>query len=211
MTHTTEILLMRHAQVDNPHNILYGRLPGFGLSKEGMANAHLAARALKREKLSAVFTSPQKRARQTAQIIAAPHTALKICRSHQLMEVGTPYQGKPAQQLAHLKEDFYTGTGCGYEQPADVVARLRRFVDKARKKYTGGKTVAVTHGDVITFALVWALGLPLEPGYKGRLDEHGLADAYPAPLSIATLRFHTNAATEIPAVTYRRQAGSSSR
>ena len=39
----TIIHVMRHGEVDNPDGVLYGRLPGFGLTELGHA---MAARAL---------------------------------------------------------------------------------------------------------------------------------------------------------------------
>src|SRR5438874_3906508 len=70
---TTTLLLMRHAEVHNPEDILYGRLPRFGLSELGKQQAEVTARALAEEPISTFYTSPQLRARQTARILAAPH------------------------------------------------------------------------------------------------------------------------------------------
>ena len=40
----TIIHVMRHGEVDNPDGVLYGRLPGFGLTELGHAMAARAAR-----------------------------------------------------------------------------------------------------------------------------------------------------------------------
>ena len=39
---TTCISLLRHGEVDNPQEVYYGRLPGFGLSAEGRRQAQHA-------------------------------------------------------------------------------------------------------------------------------------------------------------------------
>ena len=42
----TIIHVMRHGEVDNPDGVLYGRLPGFGLTELGHAMAARAAEYL---------------------------------------------------------------------------------------------------------------------------------------------------------------------
>ena len=59
---------MRHGEVENPDGVLYGRLPGFGLSADGAAMAQLAANALVAEGRPTVrvLTSPLQRAVESA-------------------------------------------------------------------------------------------------------------------------------------------------
>ncbi len=40
---TTIVHLVRHGEVANPTGVLYGRLPGFGLSEDGQMMAKAAA------------------------------------------------------------------------------------------------------------------------------------------------------------------------
>ena len=42
----TIIHVMRHGEVDNPNGVLYGRLPGFGLTELGHSMAARAAEYL---------------------------------------------------------------------------------------------------------------------------------------------------------------------
>ena len=69
----TTILLVRHADVHNPADVVYGRLPRFGLSSVGREEATRTAATLAGEPLAAIYSSPQLRARQTAETIAAHH------------------------------------------------------------------------------------------------------------------------------------------
>ena len=63
---TTCIHLIRHGEVHNPEQILYGRLPRFRLSARGRAQARSAGDHLREHDLRAVFSSPLLRTRQTA-------------------------------------------------------------------------------------------------------------------------------------------------
>ncbi len=67
------LYLVRHGTVHNPNGVLYRRLPGFLLSHQGRREAEEAAAFLANEPLEVVYHSPLERARETAQIVNAPH------------------------------------------------------------------------------------------------------------------------------------------
>ncbi|MCX8042598.1 MAG: histidine phosphatase family protein, partial [Desulfobacterota bacterium] len=199
----TTILLIRHAHVENPHRILYGRLPRFRLSALGREQAQHTARLLHHIPLAAVFSSPLLRCRQTAREILAFHPDLRLQISTRMTEVHTPYQGMPAAVVESRGGDVYTDAPTGYEQPADIVRRARSFLTSVRKHYTAACVAAVTHGDVIAFVALWACGFALTPANKLRLGRIGIFDAYPAHGSITMLTYHTDDPNERPQVTYR--------
>jgi hypothetical protein len=62
----------------------------------------------------------------------------------------------------------------------------------------------VTHGDVITFMLLWANDLPVKPKYKRNLSVVGLPDRYPATASMSTLVYRTSSMDERPLIFYKR-------
>ncbi|NJL93739.1 MAG: histidine phosphatase family protein [Anaerolineae bacterium] len=157
---TTTLHLVRHGEVHNPQAILYGRLPRFRLSERGREQARAAAEALRAEPLVAVYTSPMLRARQTAGIIAEPHN-LPVQQSALLNEIHSPHQGRPYAELDAIKWNLYEGIGPEYEQPEDIVARLQRFAARLRRNHPGQAVAAVTHGDVVIHAQLWARGLAL--------------------------------------------------
>jgi broad specificity phosphatase PhoE len=68
----SRIHLVRHGEVENPDKLLYGRLPGFGLSERGARMASLAADALggMDRQVTRVLSSPLERARESAQPIS---------------------------------------------------------------------------------------------------------------------------------------------
>ena len=69
----TVVHLLRHGEVHNPERILYGRLPGFGLSDLGVRQAEQVAAYLRDHDVVHVVSSPLLRAQQTAAPIAALH------------------------------------------------------------------------------------------------------------------------------------------
>ncbi len=74
----TVIYLVRHAEVKNPHDIFYGRLPGFRLSSRGTDQAQSAAKALKNKNITVMYSSPLLQSRQTANIIRSRHNGLAL-------------------------------------------------------------------------------------------------------------------------------------
>ena len=203
MTAPTKISFVRHGHVHNPERIMYGRLPGFGLSESGREQARAAAVTLQDRPLAALFSSPQLRARQTAEIILAPHDGLTLSISPWLNEIHTPYEGWPVEELAARDWDIYSGIEPHYEQPPDILDRVQQFVAEVRQQYAGQQTLAVTHGDNILFMLFWARGLPVATGEnKKLLSQLGLPDLYPVPASITTFVYQTTTPDEIPTFEY---------
>lgn len=194
---------MRHGHVENPRDILYGRMPGFRLSQLGIDQARAAARVLKNLKPSALYTSPLLRCRQTARYILEYHPGLRLRISNLITEVLTPYQGMPGAVIKCLRNDVYTGTPNGYEKPSDIVRRAQRFFNRVRRSYPGGTIVAVTHGDVIAFSILWARGYDLVPENRLHLGKVGIAGGYPVHGSITELTFLTDLPDERPRISCR--------
>ncbi len=198
----TIIHIVRHGEVHNPRKILYGRLPRFRLSEKGRRQAREAGRYLGRWSISALFASPLLRARQTAIEMQTHLPPLKLSISKYLNEVCTSFQGLPGEQIDRKEGDIYTGaTGCS-EQPEDVFQRMSLFLRQVRRRYAGRQVVAVTHGDVVTFTVLWAKGWQIIPKNKTRLKQAGYPAAYPAHASITSLTFRTNDEQALPDLAY---------
>jgi broad specificity phosphatase PhoE len=114
-------------------------------------------------------------------------------------EVYTPFDGQPSSELEKRGWDFYTGTEPPYEQPADILARAQQFMTNVRQQYAGQHVAAVTHSDLIAFAILWATGQPISPRHKRKLDQEHLA-----PGSITTFIFQDAAQDKRPSVAYVR-------
>lgn len=92
----TTIHLMRHGEVDNPDGVLYGRLPGFGLTPLGKEMAQFVADFLVDEgrDITHVISSPLLRAQQTAMPTAEAFN-LPIELDPRLIEAGNNFEGQP--------------------------------------------------------------------------------------------------------------------
>ncbi|NTU64798.1 MAG: histidine phosphatase family protein, partial [Chloroflexi bacterium] len=123
-------------------------------------------------------------------------------RTFDPLEVLNPFEGQPSAEVDARHGDVYTGVGPPYEQPRDIVARTVRFFLLARRRHPGGNVVAVTHGDVIVFAMLWARGLALTPQNKAGLHTLGFTDGYPATGSLTAFTFRTDWPRELPEVRY---------
>jgi len=64
-----KVFLLRHGEVSNPKSVLYGRLPGFYLSKKGKIHIKKTALKLKGDKVQKIYSSPLERAVETAKIL----------------------------------------------------------------------------------------------------------------------------------------------
>jgi broad specificity phosphatase PhoE len=93
VTVRTVVHLLRHGEVYNPNKILYGRLPGFGLSELGVQMAKAAAQALADRDVTHVVASPLERAQQTAEPIAAQFE-LPVGVDERLIECANYFEGK---------------------------------------------------------------------------------------------------------------------
>jgi broad specificity phosphatase PhoE len=198
---STIIYLIRHGEVHNPDRILYGRLPRFRLTETGRHQAQMAGRYLD-GRADALFSSPLLRARQTAREIQQHMRTPRIRISTLLNEVCTVFEGRPGAEVDARDGDVYTGAPACFEQPQDVVDRTRRFIRRASRQYPGGRIAAVTHGDVITFMVLWSRGMELSAKNKTRLRQAGFPASYPAHASITALTYNSNDLEAQPRVAY---------
>lgn len=197
------LYILRHGLVHNPDDILYGRLPGFGLSDVGRAQAQAAGLALSDTPLAALYSSPMQRAQETAQIIAAQRaTPLPIQIDERLNETHTPHDGTPREVLRATWFDIYTGNQPPYEQPTDVRERVIAFVHEMRRRHADQRIAAVTHGDLVVTLFLYAKGQPGDDILRGKLEALGLPEIYPATASISELIFRTADPDEIPSYRY---------
>lgn len=151
MVEHTRVHLVRHGQVYNPDEILYGRLPGFSLSETGRAQAVAVADELAGRDIIAVIASPLQRAQETAAPIAARHK-LSVDTDADLIEAANIFEGKRVspgdgawrnpRSWWHLRNPFSPSWGESYSQ---IAARMATAVDKARVRGAGHEVVCVSH------------------------------------------------------------------
>ena len=196
--------LVRHGEVFNPQQLLYGRLPGFGLSRRGREQARAAAQWLRARSLAALYNSPMQRARETAAILAEQPGVPPPNVDARLNEVHTPHDGTPLETLIARNWDLYRGSGPEFEQPGDVARRGQACLADWRSSWPDAEVAAVTHGDVIVFAIMVAAGDAPDAVHKDELSRYGVMDEYPETASISSFRWRTQDPDERPAFSYLR-------
>jgi len=197
------LYLVRHGEVYNPEDILYGRLPNYFLSDTGRMQAEATSMALQSKSVTTIYASPMERAQQTAQIIAKPHR-FDVFTDERLNECHTPYDGQPHSELAKTNHDLYTGNEPPYETVRDLRVRLQDFIQEMRKKHAGEAVIGVTHGDIVVSAFMMAMQQDENDIGRGRLVELGLPEQYPATAAIHELVYETDDTDEVPAYRYMR-------
>ncbi|MDQ2749787.1 MAG: histidine phosphatase family protein [Actinomycetota bacterium] len=154
MTPTT-VHLLRHGEVFNPDRVLYGRLPGYGLSDLGIAQAKLAAEFLAARDVGHLVSSPLERAQQTAEPLAAA-LGLDVVIDERLIEAANALEGRRVaggkglftdpSNWKYFRNPFTPSWGEPYAEIADrVLCAARAARDAARTAGPGKDAVCVSH------------------------------------------------------------------
>lgn len=149
---STTVHLLRHGEVYNPDGVLYGRLPGYGLSDRGHAMAKIVAEHLTStgRDVVRVVASPLQRAQETAAPLAQGF-GLELATDDRIMEAGNRFEGlqvagggalKSPRNWPYLWNPFRPSWGEPYAQQ---VERMRRAVEDARRAAAGHEIVLVSH------------------------------------------------------------------
>ena len=145
--------LVRHGKVQNPDAILYGRLPGFGLSEVGRAMAERLGEHFADVPLTHLRCSPLQRARETMEPIARNHPELSIVTDERVIEAANYFEGRNfgrlnqllllPQNLWQLRNPLRPSWGEPY---TSIVARVRlALTDAASAAGDGGQALIVMH------------------------------------------------------------------
>jgi broad specificity phosphatase PhoE len=162
----TTILLARHGETDWNREYRFQGHADPPLNATGRAQASELSGTLARETLAAVYSSPLRRAFETAEIVAAPHglepRAVEALRE---VDVGSwqaltraEVEGRfPAQYARWL--DFGQGWDDG-ETYEEMARRVVQALLELAASHERERILAVTHGGPIRAALAFADGVP---------------------------------------------------
>jgi len=180
---STVFHLVRHADHGHLGKILTGRTPGIGLSPIGRRKAAALAKSMATKPIDALFSSPQLRARETAEAISAA-TGCPIRIAPELDEINFGrWAGQDFETLAsdpdwsRWNAERHTARTPAGESMGDVAARLTRLLDELRGIFPDGSVCLVSHADVIRAGLCHYLGRPF----------HEVHDFEIGPASLTTL------------------------
>ncbi len=147
----TIVHVMRHGEVHNPEQILYGRLPDYHLSERGRGQAAAVAGWMAARDIVHVVASPLERAQETAAPIAARHD-LPVGVDEALIESRNVFQGqrvspgdgalRDPRNWWHLRNPRTPSWGEPYREIAE---RMMGALERARSAAVGHEAVCVSH------------------------------------------------------------------
>ncbi len=151
MSDSTIVHLLRHGEVENPRHVIYGRLPDFHLSADGLEMAAAAADFFAERAVVALFSSPLERAQETARPVAE-RLGLPVVTDDRLIEAANHFEGltfgvgdgslRRPSHWPYLMNPFRPSWG----EPYRVVAtRMLAVMQAARAAAAGAEAVCVSH------------------------------------------------------------------
>ena len=144
------IHLVRHGEVFNPDGVLYGRIPGFGLSELGKRMAKESADSKVGHPVSRLYASPLQRTQESA----APWSknfGLEINTDERLIEPWNNFEGTRGMSARVLRNPKYWPMLWNPFKPSwgepytAIVERMLAAVDDAWNATESGEVVLVSH------------------------------------------------------------------
>ncbi|GGM78267.1 hypothetical protein GCM10007108_15530 [Thermogymnomonas acidicola] len=177
---SVKLILLRHGQTDQNRSDRWQGVQDPDLNEVGLRQAELASAALRKYGISRILSSPLKRAKQTAAIVAR-EAGLTVREDPRLVERNLgPFEGLTTHEILRItglrsfsitsrEIDAYAGV----EKWSQVVERSRSFIGSV--SVLDGVTLAVTHGGFMQAAVDILLGdghSPVRFGNCGYLYVH---------------------------------------
>ncbi len=148
---SSTVHVIRHGEVENPNKILYGRQPGWRLSKRGQEMAQTIGEWSKSIDLGALHVSPLQRAQETAAPISCAHN-IEIKTDDRLIEAANIFEGKSFElgsgvlkhpsAWRHLYNPWKPSWGEPYEEQ---ISRMLAAIFDANKAANGKDAIVVSH------------------------------------------------------------------
>ena len=157
------LFLIRHAQARNAEGACYDDAP---LSAVGRAQGDAAAGAIAARRPGALYASPARRARQTADLIAEA-TGLAVAVDERLREfvfgsISEP--GLTLEQQRERRDDLLAWRpdhrlAPDSDTPREFALRVAAALDRIVARHVGERVAVVAHAGTIDVAINWAMGV----------------------------------------------------
>ena len=141
------LFIVRHGESEANKKGIDAGPRDYPLTKKGIKEASFIAKTISKVKISAVYSSPVFRAKETAEILARPHK-LKVKTLEELTEakIKPEFIGKKG------RHHILTTPKAFCETNKDLLDRTCKAIEIIKKE-TEGNVIVVSHGDVITAML----------------------------------------------------------
>jgi len=163
----TTVLLIRHADYELVGKVLAGRTPGLHLDERGRIQAKRLANRLDGVLLSAIYSSPLERARETA-LPVSEKFKLPILIRDALNEIdfgawtGSHIDGMRGSEWDAFNRLPSTARIPSGELMLEVQARLVNEINLLCAQHPQGVLALLSHGDVIKAGIAHFAGIPLD-------------------------------------------------
>lgn len=149
-----KISFVRHGVTDwNMEGRIQGSIDT-SLNEQGIWMSERLANRLQNEQWDAIYTSPAKRARQTAQVIARKHSNCPLILDHRLKEIGEgSLEGTTEKERIQMWGNDWHQTLLGREAEASIYNRAQSFFGHLER----GKNTSIliiSHGSFIYEMLI---------------------------------------------------------
>ena len=178
--------LVRHGEVHNPRGVVYASLPGFHLNRRGHRQSGEAGSYLADRPLGSVWSSPLRRARETAINLAAPHhldvnilpelgewKLLDRWAGHPWDRITELFPGEMETYLSHPHDLSFATESLG-----QLAERMAKAVVEVAGTTADREVVVVGHQDPIQAVRLALTGRPLDRLFRDK----------PGHCSVITLR-----------------------
>jgi probable phosphoglycerate mutase len=173
----TLLFLFRHGLTAQTGRVLYGRSAGIPLDERGRAQAETLAARLAPVRLTAVYSSPLERCRETVTPLAAA-LRLPVHERAELIEMDAgDWTGRSLAQLRRSRHwrtvqatpsSFrFPGGGEGFEEARD---RVVTEVERIARRHRRGRVAVATHGDLVRILVGHYTGSPLDAFQRIGID-----------------------------------------
>lgn len=175
---TTRVLLIRHGATTLSAEDRFAGSTDVELSEEGRRQALSLGGRLSDETIAAVYASPMKRTRDTAQYIAEPHKLSAVTEAG-LREIDHGrWEGLTRREVEERFDDEYrqweqdpfTFAPEGGENGLDVMARSLPILRTIVQRHPDATVAVVSHKATIRLVMCGLLGIDAR-GYRDRLDQ----------------------------------------
>jgi broad specificity phosphatase PhoE len=182
MTETTRLLLIRHGEATGNAELRFLGTTDAPLTARGQAQALALAEACRALPLAAIYTSPLRRARAVADLLAAPPDRLPIVVPDLREQDFGAWENRtraeivasdPATLLAWERDVGIAPPGG--ESLAAVMARVVSAVAAIAARHASQTAVIVAHVGPIKAIICDVLGLPPEGARRMWLDPAGIS------------------------------------
>jgi broad specificity phosphatase PhoE len=158
----TRLYLIRHADVENPHKLLYGHLDGFQLSVLGRLQSAAVGDRLRDEEIKRIVHSPLARAAETARLINGRLAQPAVLESDaDLREAefsrylqGLPYWQIPLRRPLWFVHKARRGLVPGDESVDRLGGRVLEVARRMARERPGETQAIVSHADPLNAAWI---------------------------------------------------------